>query len=235
MSINSALIFAAGFGTRMGTLTQSVPKPMIQVANQPLIDYALDLVLDAKVENIVVNVHHLPKQIEAHLASNSHIKILHETPTIFETGGGLKNALSLLGPGPVITINSDAVWTGNNPISSLLKYWNPNKMDALLMLIPTSIAQEYKGKGDFNLDSELRLSRRGANKNAPYVYSGAQIIKTNLLEEILETSFSLNLLWDKMLKNKRMSGIIHNGGWVDVGRPEGIKVAVAELARVRNV
>ena len=103
------------------------------------------------------------------------------------------------------------------------------------MLIPTSIAQEYKGKGDFNLDSELRLSRRGANKNAPYVYSGAQIIKTNLLEEILETSFSLNLLWDKMLKNKRMSGIIHNGGWVDVGRPEGIKVAVAELARVRNV
>ena len=108
-------------------------------------------------------------------------------------------------------------------------------MDALLMLIPTSVAQEYKGKGDFNLDSELRLSRRVTAKNAPYVYSGAQIIKTNLLKEILEISFSLNLLWDKMLENNRMSGIIYNGGWVDVGSPEGIKVATTELARVRNV
>jgi MurNAc alpha-1-phosphate uridylyltransferase len=235
MSIDSALVFAAGFGTRMGGLTKSTPKPLLNVAAKPLIDYALELVQDANIKNIVVNVHYLPEQIEAHLASNPNVKTLREAPDVLETGGGLKNALPLLGNGPVITLNSDAIWTGENPLKLLVNNWNPETMDALLLLVPTYKAQEHRGCGDFMLSQDLRLTRRGNAQSAPYVYTGAQIIKTELLSEVKETSFSLNLLWDKMLKSKRAFGVVHEGGWVDVGRPEGIQIAAAELARHSNV
>jgi MurNAc alpha-1-phosphate uridylyltransferase len=136
-----------------------------------------------------------------------------------------------LGNDPVITLNSDAVWTGDNPISALLDHWNPDDMDALLVLIPTQHAQEHRGAGDFNLDKKARLSRRGDAPSADYVYAGAQIIKTDLLADISETSFSLTALWEQMLALGRVFGVVHHGGWVDVGRPEGITVAEAELAK----
>jgi MurNAc alpha-1-phosphate uridylyltransferase len=231
MSVNAALIFAAGFGTRMGALTRTTPKPMIRVAGKPLIDHAIDLTQKAEIDKTVVNLHYLPDQIEAHLAQYGNLITLREEPEILETGGGLKNALPLLGDGPIITLNSDAIWTGQNPLTTLLNAWNPGKMDALLMLVPTQNAQEHRGTGDFNLDTQSHLSRRGAAPSADYVYSGAQIIKTDLLADILQTNFSLNLLWDQMLAQNRVHGVVHHGGWVDVGRPEGIAVAEAELAR----
>jgi len=137
----------------------------------------------------------------------------------------------MLGNDPVITLNSDAVWTGCNPLTALIDAWEPAKMDALLMLVPIKKAQEHRGAGDFNLEINGQLSRRGTAPTADYVYSGAQIIKTDLLADISQTSFSLNLLWDKMLMKNRAFGITHQGGWVDVGRPEGIKVAELELAK----
>jgi MurNAc alpha-1-phosphate uridylyltransferase len=231
MSIDAALIFAAGFGTRMGALTKEMPKPMIPVGGRPLIDYAIDLVTDAKIENAVVNLHYFPEQLEAHLAQYKNITTLREECAILETGGGLKNALPLLGSDPVITLNSDAVWTGDNPISALLDQWDPDKMDALLVLVPIKNAQEHRGAGDFNLDTNDRLTRRGDAPSAGFVYAGAQIIKTDLLADISETSFSLNVLWDQMLAADRVYGVVHHGGWVDVGRPEGIAVAEAELAK----
>lgn len=231
MTIDAALIFAAGFGTRMGSLTKSTPKPMIPVANRPLIDYAIDLISDAEIQNTVVNLHYFPEQIEAHLAQYENIKTLREEDEILETGGGLKNALPLLGNSPVITLNSDAVWTGVNPLSSLIDNWNPVKMDALLALVPIQNAQEHRGTGDFNLETNSRLSRKGSAQSAEFVYAGAQIIKTDLLETIPETCFSLNVLWDQMLAQERVYGVVHHGGWIDVGRPEGIVVAETELAK----
>jgi MurNAc alpha-1-phosphate uridylyltransferase len=230
MRVNAALIFAAGFGTRMGTLTKTMPKPMIKVAGRPLIDYAMDLILDTQIDHTVVNLHYFPEQLEAHLAQYKNLTTLREEPNVLETGGGLKNARPLLGNDPVITLNSDAVWTGVNPLTALLDAWDPEKMDALLMLVQTQNAQEHRGTGDFNLDAQSRISRRGSAPSADYVYSGAQIIKTNLLAETPQASFSLNLLWDQMLDQNRVYGVIHHGGWVDVGRPEGIAVAEAELA-----
>ena len=229
MTINAALIFAAGFGTRMGALTKDTPKPLVQVAGRPLIDYAYDLVTD--LETVVVNLHYFSSQLETHLAAHNNVKTLRETPDILETGGGLKNALPLLGNDPVVTLNSDAIWTGTNPVTALCETWDPAKMDALLTLIPIQNAQEHRGSGDFNLCTTGQISRRGAAINASYVYGGAQIIKTDLLAKITGKSFSLNLLWDQMLAKNRAYGIVHNGGWVDVGRPQGIDVAAAELAR----
>ena len=112
MSINSALIFGAGFGTRMGEITKITPKPMVPILNKPLIDYAIDITLDANIQNIIVNLHYLPEQIENHLSNFKNIKTIHEYPKILETGGGLKNALPILGPSPVITLNSDIIWIG---------------------------------------------------------------------------------------------------------------------------
>jgi len=231
MTINAALIFAAGFGTRMGSLTRSTPKPMIHVSGKPLVDFAVDLTLGAGIDRVVANLHYFPEQLETHLAQYPTVATLRENPEILETGGGLKNALSMLGNDPVITLNSDAVWTGRNPLIELIDVWDPAKMDALLMLVPIKKAQEHRGAGDFNLEINGQLSRRGTAPTADYVYSGAQIIKTDLLADISQTSFSLNLLWDKMLMKNRAFGITHQGGWVDVGRPEGIKVAELELAK----
>ena len=163
------------------------------------------------------------------------IQTIHEQPNILETGGGLKNALPILGSNPVVTLNSDIIWIGSNPVGSLLKSWDPKKMDALLMLIPIQNTKEYCGQGDFYLDSDNLLTRRGNKPNAPYVYTGAQIIKTELLSNINEKSFSINLLWNKILNKKKAFGIVYDGSWIDVGHPKGIDTATKELLNNRNV
>lgn len=223
------MLFAAGFGTRMGDLTARQPKPMIKVAGRPLIDHALGLVEEAGIKRKVVNLHYLPDHLIAHLEDRD-VHISLEVPVILETGGGLKKALPELGSGPVFTINTDAVWTGDNPFLELLAKWDPDRMDALLLLIEPDSALGHSGKGDFVVENS------GALKRGPgLVYSGVQIIKTEGLAQISETSFSLNLLWDRMLQRGRVYGTAHNGRWCDVGRPEGIDIAEAMLREAQDV
>ncbi|PLS22825.1 nucleotidyltransferase family protein [Neptunicoccus cionae] len=226
----AAMIFAAGFGTRMAPLTDQTPKPMIKVDGKPLIDHSLSL-LDG-FETIVVNTHYLAGQIETHLAKQPNVTCLREEPEILETGGGLKNALPVLGSDPVVVMNSDAVFVGPNPVPELLARWNPDQMDALLTLVPIEQTIAHEGSGDFTLGEDDTLIRRGKNLTAPYVYSGVQILKTDRLAGISETSFSLNLLWNQMIAERRAFGWVYNGKWVDVGRPSGIQAAEKALADV---
>ncbi len=220
------MLFAAGFGTRMGALTAARPKPLIPVAGKPLIDHALALAEGAGLRRIVANTHYLPDQIAAHLAPRG-IAISHEAGPILETGGGLKAALPLLGEGPVLTLNTDAVWTGHNPLSLLMAAWDDTRMDGLLLLLPADRACGHSGTGDFLMDASGRLSRA---KGAPApVFLGAQMLRTEGLAGIAEDVFSLNLLWDRMIARGRLFGLIHQGGWCDVGRPEGIAEAEALL------
>lgn len=222
------MLFAAGLGTRMGALTTTRPKPLIEVAGKPLIDHALAVADGAGITRIVANSHYLPDQIETHLAPRA-IPVSRETPRILETGGGLKRALPLLGANPVLTLNTDAVWTGENPLSQLLQAWDGDRMDGLLLLLPPAQATGHTGTGDFLMNAAGRLSRaRGAS--GP-VYLGAQIIRTDGLAEIGEEAFSLNLLWDRMIATGRLYGLVHKGGWYDVGRPEGISAAESLLSR----
>jgi MurNAc alpha-1-phosphate uridylyltransferase len=213
------MLFAAGFGTRMGSLTADQPKPLVRVAGKPLIDHALDLVRDHGADRVVANLHYLPDLLEAHLAGTG-VALSHETPDILETGGGLRHALPILGAGPVITMNTDAVWRGPNPLDHLAALWNPEEMDALLLCIAKPQAIGHAGAGDFILKDDMR-AKRGPGA----IYSGVQIIKTDLLHDIPEASFSLNLLWDKMLAKDRLFATTYPGTWCDVGRPEGIKLA----------
>ncbi len=213
------MLFAAGLGTRMGPLTAHQPKPMIRVAGRPLIDHALDIARDAGITHMVANTHYRADQIAAHVD----IPLSHE-PELLETGGGLRAALPLLSDGPVMTLNTDAVWTGANPLSQLLAAWDPAIMDGLLLLAPPDRATGHLGTGDF-IGSPLRR----ANGAAGLVYLGAQILKTDGLAGISEHKFSLNVLWDRMIADGRLHGALHDGGWCDVGRPESIPLAEALL------
>lgn len=219
------MLFAAGFGTRMGALTRNRPKPLIEVAGTALLDHALQLCIDQGVSHKVVNAHYHADQIQAHLDS-SDVSVTVERPTILDTGGGLRAALPLLGEGPVFTLNTDAVWTGPNPLATLRAAWRPDDMDALLLLIPAARAEGHGGTGDFRCDAKGRLERGG-----PLTYTGAQIIKTDLLPEISEDCFSLNVLWNQIKTTDRLYGIVHTGGWCDVGHPAGIDAAEAMLGR----
>lgn len=221
------MIFAAGFGTRMGALTANRPKPLIEVAGRPLLDHALELGTAAQTGPVVVNTHYLSAQIAQHLNGRP-VSISDESDAILETGGGLKKALPMLGNGPVMTLNSDAVWTGENPLAELMACWDEAQMDALLLLLPTGQALGHSGTGDFLVDADGRISRAAGKPGL--VYLGAQILRTDGLADIEKSSFSLNLLWDDMIAKGRAFGLIHSGGWCDVGRPEGILQAEALLA-----
>ena len=221
------MIFAAGFGTRMGALTANRPKPLIEVAGRPLLDHALELGAAAQTGPVVVNTHYLSAQIAQHLNGRP-VSISDESDAILETGGGLKKALPMLGNGPVMTLNSDAVWTGENPLAELMACWDEAQMDALLLLLPRGQALGHSGTGDFLVDADGRISRAAGKPGL--VYLGAQILRTDGLADIEKPSFSLNLLWDDMIAKGRAFGLIHSGGWCDVGRPEGILQAEALLA-----
>ena len=213
------MLFAAGFGTRMRHLTADRPKPMVEVAGRPLIDHALGLAKEITPTVIVANLHYLPETLLAHLA-HLDVQTIIEMPKILETGGGLRNALPVLGDGPVITMNTDAIWRGPNPLRLLLEAWDPVQMDALLMGVPPAQALEHSGNGDFVIAPDGRLTR-----GAGVVYGGVQIIKTELLAEVEQDAFSLNLVWDKMLAKQTMFGLTYSGEWCDVGHPEGVKSA----------
>ena len=222
----AAMLFAAGFGARMGALTKDRPKPLIEVSGRPLIDHALDLIDELRPIRVVANLHYRADQLTDHLAGYD-VALSLEEPRILDTGGGLRAALPLLGAGPVFTLNSDAIWAGPNPLHLLRNHWNPDKMDALLMCIPVAQTLGHAGPGDFTQDNTGRITR-----GAGLIYGGAQILKTDGLKDIKEDAFSLNVLWDQIQKQKRLFALSYPGRWCDVGRPEGIELAEGLIADV---
>ncbi|WP_089946404.1 nucleotidyltransferase family protein [Litoreibacter albidus] len=227
---SAAMIFAAGFGTRMGALTQDRPKPLIKVAGRALLDHALSATHAAGVR-AVVNAHYKADMVAAHLRAHPNATLRVEQPEILDTGGGLKAALPELGAAPVFTLNSDAVWAGPNPLDCLQDAWRPDDMGALLLLVPLARTVGYTRSGNFAADAQGRLTRSPDGM----VYTGAQVLHTDGLAEIDETCFSLNLLWDKMLDGQQIYGVEYPGYWADVGTPQGIALAEQMLERHADV
>lgn len=216
------MIFAAGFGTRMGALTAGRPKPLIPVAGRPLIDHALQTATEAGAQRVVANTHYLAEQLAAHLQPLG-VRISHEADRILETGGGLKAALPLLGPGPVALLNSDGIWTGANPLAQLAKAWDPARMEALLLLLPRAETLAHGPNGDFRLDAQGRISRGQGGED--HVYIGACILSPDRVAASEEDVFSLNRPWNEMIAAGTAFGLVHHGRWCDVGHPEGIATA----------
>lgn len=226
----AAMVFAAGFGTRMAPLTNDRPKPLIEVAGKPLIDHALNAVVQVGA-SAIVNAHYKAEMLEQHLAGRPQTRVISEAPDILETGGGLKAALPLLGAHPVYTLNSDAIWAGPPPLKTLAAAWNPETMDALLLLVPLSHTVGYSRAGNFQIDARGRLTRSPDG----LVYTGAQILRTETLAHITQRAFSLNILWDEMKAKNRLFGVTYAGHWADVGTPDGIALAEQMLKDYAHV
>ncbi|MFQ5564226.1 MAG: nucleotidyltransferase family protein [Parvularculaceae bacterium] len=232
------MVLAAGLGLRMRPLSDARPKPLIEVAGKPLIDYALDRFADAGVSRAVVNVHHLADMMEAHLSSRTAPEILisDERALLLETGGGLKKARRLLGDAPFYCTNTDAILIdapGRETCAALAETWDGSRMDALLLLTPLKTASGYAGAGDFTLDADGRLEFRREGR-APYVFTGLQILSPSLLAGAPDGPFSTRLLWDRALAAGRLYGVVHEGTWMHVGDPQGLKDAEARLAAPRE-
>ena len=235
--IKSAMVMAAGLGTRMRPLTLNRPKPLVQVANKALIDHCLDKLREAGIRDVVVNVHYLPDMIRAHLAANAHdlnISISDESAMLLETGGGLVKALPLLPADPFYCINSDNIWTDahENALLSLADAWDNEKMDGLLLIVPHGNAFNHNGAGDFFLEADGKLRRRGDNPAAPYIYTGIQLISHRLLIDPPSGAFSTNVFWNRAIACGRLYGAVHLGEWFDIGSPAAIAPAEAKLMTI---
>ena len=228
----TAMIMAAGKGTRMGALTRVTPKPMLKVAGRPLIDHALARAAEGGARRAVVNLHHLGEQIRDHLSGREAPQVVFsdEAEALLDTGGGVRKARPLLGEAPVYVLNSDALWTGAAPLPTLAAAWDDARMDALLHFVRREDAVAYTRAGDFFLDAAGRPSRRGEAPSAPYIYASAQIIRPSAFEGFPEGPFSTNLVWDRLIAAGRLFAVVHEGAWVDVGTPEGLAAAEATLA-----
>ena len=228
MIVTHAMVLAAGLGTRMRPLTLTTPKPLVQVAGRALLDWALDNLNHAGVEHAVVNLHHLGTQIKAHLNHRTHPQVtaVYEDP-LLETGGGVQNALPLLGAAPFFVINSDGLWIDDNPDVSALRrmaeLWDDTKMDALLLLHDPRAAFGYDGPGDFTLDSDERLARRIEGATDAKVFTGVQLLHPRLFKNAPGGIYSLNVLYDVALGNGRLFGLTHAGEWHHVGTPKALE------------
>lgn len=224
---DAVLMFAAGFGTRMKPLTETRPKPLIEVAGRPLIDHAMELVTDHGLARVVVNLHYKSEMIRAHLAGQD-VLFSEEMPEILETGGGLKAAIPLLGPGPVYTMNTDAVWAGPNPFAVLERAWQPERMDALLLCLPKDRASGHTGAGDFVIGPAGQ-----AHRGPGLIYSGVQIIQSGEALKIEEEAFSMNQIWDRLIAAQRLFAVAYPGRWCDVGQPDSLAQAEQMLGDAR--
>jgi MurNAc alpha-1-phosphate uridylyltransferase len=220
----AVMIFAAGFGTRMGAAGRLRPKPLFELAGRSLLAHALAEARAIAPERIVVNAHYRAEMIAAHLHGEAGVTVAHEYPRVLETGGGLRAARGLLPAGPVATLNPDGLWRGPAPLPLLGAAWRPREMGALLLLVPPGAAHGHRGAGDFSIDTSGRLGRGG-----PLVYTGAQIIDPAAVEGFGPGPFSLNLAWDALAARGRLYGAVYPGAWADTGHPAGLAAAAALL------
>jgi MurNAc alpha-1-phosphate uridylyltransferase len=228
----SAMVLAAGLGLRMRPITDHIPKPLVRVADRTLLDRSLDHLEAAGVARAVVNAHYRAEQIVEHLKERTRPRIeVSIEDELLETGGGVRKALPKLGE-VFYVLNSDIMWLdGKVPaLVRLARAWDPERMDALLLMQRTSSAVGYEGLGDYILDPLGLPRRRREREIAPFLFAGVQILHRRLFEDAPEGRFSLNLLYDKAEKAKRLHAIVHDGEWYHVGTPEGLGVTERLLA-----
>ncbi|WP_120717750.1 nucleotidyltransferase family protein [Tsuneonella amylolytica] len=228
LASDTAMVMAAGLGKRMRPLTATQPKPMVRVAGKPLIDHALDRLAEAGVEKAVVNVHYLPEPLEAHLALRDmpRVAVSDERAQLLETGGGMTKAHAAgLLPDPFFCLNADNIWLDGprNAFADLSARWDPDAMDALLLVVPHARALNFRGEGDFHMDTLGRLSRRKAGHIAPFIYTGIQLVSHRLLRDAPVGPFSTNVLWQRAIEEGRLYGAVFTGQWFEVGTPQAIR------------
>jgi N-acetyl-alpha-D-muramate 1-phosphate uridylyltransferase len=228
-----AMILAAGLGTRMRPLTNDKPKPLVAVGGKPLINHVLDRLAAIGVETAVVNVHYFADQIEQHLKPRRVPKIVisDERDALLGTGGGITRALPLLAGGPFFLANSDTIWIdGVKPnLERLASAFDPERMDALLLLAPTISSVGYSGRGDYAMAADGQLRPRLEREIVPFVYTGVAVLRPELFASAPKADFPLTLLFNRAADVSRLYGIRLEGVWMHVGTPESIAAAEAAI------
>lgn len=229
----TAMVLAAGLGTRMRHLTEARPKPLVPVGGRALIDHVLDKLAAAGVETAVVNVHHFADLIESHVRARRApaVVISDERSELLGTGGGVVKALPQFGNAPFYHLNSDTLWIdGVKPnLGRLAAAFDPARMDALLLLAPTSTSVGYAGRGDFAMAPDGRLRRRAEREIVPFVWASVAILSPALFAGAPAGPFSLNRLFDRAAEAGRLHGLRLEGVWMHVGTPEAVAAAEAAI------
>ncbi|MDX2144122.1 MAG: nucleotidyltransferase family protein [Rhodospirillaceae bacterium] len=232
-AVTTAMILAAGLGTRMRPVTDTIPKPLIKVGGKALIDWTIDEFAAGGVTRAVVNVHHLAPQLRDHLAARKtpRIAISDETERLLETGGGIVKALPLLGPAPFFAANTDAFTVGSSRTATawMLSIWDET-LDAVLLLHPIEHTKGFDGPGDFFIEPQGQLRRRGQAAHAPLVYAGMQLLRPNAFSGMAAEPFSMNVVWNRLMAAGRLRGVVQDGDWFHVGTPEAIASTERVLA-----
>jgi N-acetyl-alpha-D-muramate 1-phosphate uridylyltransferase len=232
--VDTAMIMAAGKGTRMMPLTADRPKPLIEVASMALLDHVLYHLRDAGVGKIVINAHYRAEQVETHMAEHAvdfDVTVSDERELLLDTGGGLIRALPMIGCDPFLCVNADNWWTddADNAFVRLMREWDDERMDVLMLLVPFGSANNTQGQGDFDMGGDGRLSRRKPDAQASYVWTGIQLLSKRLIVDPPSDVFSTNIFWDRAIGAGRCFGLEHHGMWFDVGYPAAIAATEQKL------
>jgi MurNAc alpha-1-phosphate uridylyltransferase len=232
-----AMVLAAGLGVRMRPLTDNIPKPLVRVAGQPLLDHVLDKLGSAGVTEAVVNVHYLPDRIIEHTKGRTRPRVIisDERDQVLGTGGGVVKALPLLGDKPFFHVNSDTMWIDGvrSNLARLAETFDPERMDILLLMAPTTSSIGYGGRGDYAMLPDGALRKRKEHQVVPFVYAGAAIMSPSLFEAAPQGQFSLTKIFDRANERERLFGLRLDGVWMHVGTPDAI--AAAEEAFLESV
>jgi MurNAc alpha-1-phosphate uridylyltransferase len=224
-----AMVLAAGLGVRMRPLTDRMPKPLVRVAGQALLDHVLDKLADAGAAEAVVNVHYLPDQIIDHVATRARPRVVisDERDEVLGTGGGVVKALPLLGPAPFYLVNADTMWIdGVRPnLARLAEAFDPARMDILLLMAPTTTSIGYSGRGDYAMLPDGPLRKRREHQVVPFVYAGAAVMSPSLFAGAPSGEFSLTKMFDRANEQERLFGLRLDGVWMHVGTPEAVHAA----------
>ncbi len=232
--ITTAMVLAAGLGTRMRPLTLDRPKALVEVGGRALIDHMLDRLQAAGVTRAVVNVHAFADRLEAHLRHRSDLEVVisDERDALLETGGGIVKALPHFAGQPFFCANIDSLWRETQPpsLQALATAFDTDRMDGVLWLADRKTALGYAGRGDASLDPDGRLQFRGDRPEAPYVYCGVQILHPRLFADATPGRQSLHPFWQRAERAGRLYGLPMPGRWMHVGDPDARADAEAAWA-----
>jgi MurNAc alpha-1-phosphate uridylyltransferase len=227
-----AMVLAAGLATRMRPLTDTTAKPLLPLMGRTLLDHTLDRLAAVGVETVVVNAFWQAEKVVGHLANRPAPPrtIASRETVLLETGGGVRNALPLLGDQPFFVINGDAFWLdGACPALTRLAAAFDDSVDAVLLLHRTVQVQAETGPGDFTLDPWGVPKRRGERQVVPYIYAGLQIVSHTLLRGMPDGPFGMNRAWDRALAHGRLKAIVHDGLWFHLSTPADLADAEENL------
>ncbi|MEM9670265.1 MAG: nucleotidyltransferase family protein [Pseudomonadota bacterium] len=232
---HTAMVLAAGLGTRMRPLTDNTAKPLIEAAGRTLLDRSLDELVAAGIQRAVVNVHWCADKVEAHLADREDIDIAisDEREELLDTGGGLARARPLLGDEPVFVVNTDAFWMprGPEPLYRMAGAFDPKKMDTLLLLADRGECLGFPGPGDMFRTEDGRLTRRGDATTAPWAYAGVRITNPKNFDDETVRPFSVLPKWDASIEKGRLFGVTLDRFWLHVGTPDALQEAEAWIRK----